>query len=186
MSKIILEIEPLDLGADVRALGLELVEAESGEPVGGPQAARIWSRVLPALAGEEPWALDFFSHLARVRDFCGRHGVAWREAAARTLVITEPSEPQLEELFERFATETFGARAGERLEEIDAALEGDLSRRGVDAYQHTFENYFFCAVCDFERGALTLLTRQLSSSEARRRLAPALRELGVDTRLARG
>ena len=43
----LLEIEPLDLGPDVRAMGLELVEDdENREPVRGPDAARIWSRVL--------------------------------------------------------------------------------------------------------------------------------------------
>ena len=39
-----LEIEPLDLGPDVRAVGLELVEAdEHREPVRGMDASRIWS-----------------------------------------------------------------------------------------------------------------------------------------------
>lgn len=174
-----LEVEPLDLGADVRAIGLELIEPESREPVTGTGAARIWSRVLPALAGAEPWAFDFFSHLDRVRDFCERHGIAYRPAAARAMVISPPGEAQLEAFLGRFAGETFGARAGGPLEAGDAALEGDLSRRGVDAYHPAFGNYFFCAVCDFENGFLTLLTHRLSSSEMVRRLAPALRDLGV-------
>src|SRR5271156_577150 len=47
----LLDVEPLDLGADVRAVGLELVEAdENREPVRGPAAAKIWSRVLTATA----------------------------------------------------------------------------------------------------------------------------------------
>ena len=48
-SVYLLEIEPLDLGADVRAMGLELTEAdENREPIRGADAARIWSRVLRA------------------------------------------------------------------------------------------------------------------------------------------
>ena len=51
-SVYLLEVEPLDLGADVRAVGLELTEAdENREPIRGADAARIWSRVLPAAAG---------------------------------------------------------------------------------------------------------------------------------------
>ena len=66
----VLDIEALDLGADVRSVGLDLVEAdENREPVRGADAARIWSRVLQATAGQEPWALDFFSHIERVRDY---------------------------------------------------------------------------------------------------------------------
>ena len=52
-----LEIEALDLGADVRAVALELTEAdENREPVRGADAARIWARLLQATAGTEPWA----------------------------------------------------------------------------------------------------------------------------------
>ena len=69
----LLDVEPLDLGEDVRAVGLELTEAdENREPARGPDAARVWSRVLPATAGNETWALDFFSRLDRVRDYCQR------------------------------------------------------------------------------------------------------------------
>jgi hypothetical protein len=179
MPGYLLEIEPLDLGADVRALGFELLETENREPVTGAEAARIWGRAVPALAGAESWALDFFSHLERVREFCSRRGIAWREAAARAIVIAPPLPEHLEALFERFAGETFGVRAGGPLAAGDEALEGDLARRGVDAYHPAFGNYFFCAVCDFEDGFLTVLSNTLTSSEAVRRLAPALRELGV-------
>jgi hypothetical protein len=62
----LLDVEPLDLGSDVRAIGLELTEAdENREPVRGIDASKIWSRVLRATAADEVWALDFFSHLAR-------------------------------------------------------------------------------------------------------------------------
>ena len=50
----LLEIEPLDIGEDVRAMGLELTEAdENREPIRGAEAAKIWSRVLRAVAGEK-------------------------------------------------------------------------------------------------------------------------------------
>ena len=64
-----LEIESLDLGPDVRAVGLELIDPETREPVTGSGAAGIWAALLPALAGEQPWVIDFFAHLERVRDF---------------------------------------------------------------------------------------------------------------------
>ena len=49
--RYLLDVEPLDLGSDVRAVGLELVEAdENREPVRGEDAAKIWSRVLTAAA----------------------------------------------------------------------------------------------------------------------------------------
>ena len=51
----LLDIEPLDLGADVRAVGLELVGSGRKSRTGrGADAARIWSRVLQATAGTEP------------------------------------------------------------------------------------------------------------------------------------
>src|ERR1700741_1377522 len=139
----LLDVEPLDLGPDVRAIGLELVEAdENREPVRGADAARIWSRGLWATTGKEPWALDFFSHLDRVWDYCGRHQVAYRVASQRSAVIPAPEVERLEPLLDRFQNETFGARAGGPLESGDTTLEGELARLGVDAYHKVFSNYF--------------------------------------------
>ena len=174
----LLDIEPLDLGPDVKAVGLELVEAdENREPVRGNDAARIWASVLPALAATEPWALDFFSHLDRVRDFCDRNQIAYREANQRCIVIPAPSPTALEALFDRFLTETFGSRAGEIVTVGNSAVEGELARRGVDAYHAAYPNYFFCAVCNFEDGSLVLLTKKLWASEVIRRVRPAVSEL---------
>lgn len=176
----LLEVGPLDLGPDVKAVGLEVMERENGEPLRGADAARIWSAVLPAVAGAEPWALDFFSHLDRLREYCRAHGIAYREAAQRCIVIASLEAAPLAALVERFERETFGARSGEPLASGDAVLEGDLGRRGVDAYHHVFPNYFFCAVCDFENGFLTLLTNRLWTSEVIRRVRPALNGLSVE------
>ena len=174
----LLEIEPLDLGPDIKAVGLELVEAdENREPVRGTDAAHVWARVLPAVAGVEPWGLDFFSHLDRVREFCDRHQIAYREAGQRSMVIGNPSLASLEILFERFLGETFGARAGGAAVAGDPALEGELARRGVDAYHKAYPGYFFCAVCDFENGSLVLLSQKLWASEVIRRVRPALADL---------
>jgi hypothetical protein len=175
----LLEVEPLDLGADVKAVGLELIDPESREPAQGADAARIWSALLLALAGSEPWTLDFFSHLDRVREFCRAHQVAFREAAGRCIVIDGLEQQPLAALFERFARETFGARAGELLRSGDAALENDLARRGVDAYHPIFSKYFFCGVCDLGNGFLTLLTNRLWASEVIRRARPVLEGLSV-------
>ncbi len=180
-----LKVEPLDLGADVKAVGLDLVVPESGELVCGAPAARIWSRVLPAMAASEPWALDFFSHLDRLRDYCHRHSIFYRQAAVRSVVIAPPAEAQLAALLERFEGEMFGARAGAPVIVGDPTLEGELARRGVDAYHHVFPHYYFCAVCDFENGFLTLLTNHLWASEVIRRVGPVLRDLAVEVSLPR-
>lgn len=180
----LLEIEPLDLGPDVRAVGLELVEDdENREPVRGNDAARIWSRVLWATSGKDQWALDFFSHLDRLREYCRNHQIAFREAAQRCIVVPAPELPQLETLIDRFQKETFGARAGELVESGDAALEGDLAKRGVDAYHKAYPNYFFCGVCNFEDGSLVLLSEKLWASEVIRRARPVLEGFDVNVRL---
>jgi hypothetical protein len=88
-------------------------------------------------------------------------------------------EALLRALIERFAGETFGIRAGGLLPEHDPELEGGLSRHGVDAYQPFIPSYLFCAVCDFEKGFLTLLTSQLWATEVIRRVRPALEDLRV-------
>ena len=175
----LLEVEPLDLGADVKAVGLELLQRETREPLRGTEGAWVWTAVLTALAGAEPWVLDFFSHLDRLREFCHLHQIAYREAAKRCIVIAAPAAEPLARLLGRFEGETFGVRAGARLASGDAALEGDLARRGVDAYHQVFTNYFFCAVCDFENGFLTLLTNRLWASEVIRRVRPVLNEFSV-------
>ena len=179
-----LDVEALDLGPDVRAVGLELVEAdENREPVRGEDAARIWSRILPAVAGKEPWGLDFFSHLDRVRDYCQNHGIDFRESGQRFIAVAAPKQKALEDLVGRFQAETFGARAGALLNTGDAALEGELARRGADAYDKAFPNYYFCAICAFEDGSLVLLTDNLRSSDVIRRVSPALQGLDVKTQL---
>jgi hypothetical protein len=175
-----LEVESLDLGPDVRGVGLELIEPRTREPVTGDEAARIWAATLPPLAGGQPWALDFFAHVERVQDFCRRRNIAFREPNERTLVIAElPAEP-LGALFERFAGETFGVRAGSPLVAGDATLESGLAARGVDAYHAALSTYLFCAVCDFENGFLTVLSERLWASEIIRRARAALEGLGVE------
>jgi hypothetical protein len=65
----------------------------------------------------------------------------------------------------------------------DPALEGELARRGVDAYHQAFRNYYFCAVCNFEDGSLVLLSQKLWASEVIRRVRPVLEGLEVEARL---
>jgi hypothetical protein len=175
-----LEIEALDLGADVRAVGLELIEPDTREPVTGRDAAGIWAALMPALAAGQPWGVDFFAHLERIRDFCSRNALAFREPNAHAIVISQPERPHLELLFERFASETFGVRAGGPLLAGDATLEGALAERGVDAYHTGFPEYLFCSVCDFEVGFLTVLSNQLWASEVIRRAKGALENLHVE------
>lgn len=174
-----MDIEAQDLGNSVKAVGLELVETNNREPVTGKQAAEIWSPAFPALADKDPLCVDFFSHLDRVRDFCNIHKIPFREAASRCLIIPKPSQRQLLELFERFEDETFGLRAGPAVAEPDPALEGDLAKRGVDAYEPAYERYTFCAVCDLQNGWVTLLSASLWASEVIRRLRPVLEPFDI-------
>ncbi|HXX44063.1 MAG TPA: hypothetical protein VEJ38_05000 [Candidatus Acidoferrales bacterium] len=180
----ILDIEPLDLGADVKAVGLDLVEDdENREPVRGEDAARIWTRVLEATAGQEPWVLDFFSHVDRVRDYCDRHQISYHEATPKSIVVPTAGATELESLIERFEAETFGARAGGLVSAGDSDLERGLASRGVDAYHAAYPRYSFCAICAFEDGSLVLLSDKLWASEVIRRVRPAVRDLGVEVRL---
>lgn len=175
-----LEVESLDLGPDVRAVGLELIEAEARVPVTGSEGARIWAAVVPALAAGQPWEIDFFAHLERVRDFCLRNGIDFREPNSHAVVVPQVGEPKLGLLFQRFADETFGVRAGGPLGGGDGIIEGALAERGVDAYHAAFPRYLFCSVCDFEGGFLTVLSNELWASEVIRRAKGALENLQVE------
>jgi hypothetical protein len=174
-----LDVQALDLGNEVKAVGLELVETENREPVRGSEAAEIWSEILPALAAKEEYTVDFFSHLDRVREFCKTRKIEWREAAERCLVISSPSVEELRQLLERLGGETFGIRAGSAAQTPDAALEGDLSKRGLDGYQQAYGRYTFCAICEPEDGWVTILSETLWPSEIIRRLRPAVQKFDV-------
>jgi hypothetical protein len=94
-------------------------------------------------------------------------------------VIAQPSAEQLQQLFERFEGETFGIRAGSAAQAADAGLEGELSKRGLDAYQAAYARYTFCAICEPEDGWVTLLSETLWPSEVIRRVRPAVQRFDV-------
>ncbi len=171
-------VEPMDIGPELRAIALTLVDADTGEPVTAGAGA-VWARVLRALARPEPLVLDFFSHVDRVRDYCRAHAVAFQETHAHGLTVIEEQAERLAGLLERFRMETFGARAGAAAAEPDPALETDLRRRGLDAYQPACERYSFCAICELDTGSLTIVSHRLWASEVARRVLPALSELSV-------
>jgi hypothetical protein len=179
LPRLSLDVQALDLGEHTKAVGLELQETESREPVRGKEAAEIWAAVFPALAGNDFVVVDFFSHVDRVRDFCKMRGITFREAAERCLVLPQPSLEHLQWLFERFEGETFGVRAGEIARTADTPLEGELSRRGLDAYQEAYPRYTFCAVCEPEDGWVTLLSENLWASEVIRRVRPAAQSFDI-------
>ena len=174
-----LDVQALDLGADVKAVGLELLETESREPLRGRNAAEIWAAIFPALSAGEPHGVDFFSHVDRVRQFCQARAIEFREGAERCIVVPRPTEEMLAQLFERFEGETFGIRAGLATEEANIALEGELSQRGLDAYQGAYSRYNFCAVVEPEDGWVTLLSETLWPSEVIRRVRPAVQRFDV-------
>ena len=174
-----LDVQSMELGDDTKAVGLELLETESREPLRGPVAAQIWSAAFPPLAAKERLVVDFFSHLERVREFCKLHGVVFRETASRCLVLTQPSQEQLRLVFQRFEKETFGMRVGPAAEQEDAVLENELSHRGLDAYQAAYSRYTFCAVCEPDDAWVTLLSDKLWPSEVIRRVRPAMQPFDV-------
>jgi hypothetical protein len=174
-----LDVQAMDLGSDTKAVGLELIETESREPLRGEEAASIWAAVFPALTGDDAWVLDFFSHLDRVREYCKLHEVEFREAANRCLVIQQPAGEKLRALIVRFAGETFGLRCGASVKEADATVESELSHRGLDAYQDAYTRYTFCAICEPDDGWVTLLSQTLWPSEIIRRARPALQPFDV-------
>lgn len=174
-----LDVQALDLGGDVKAVGLELVETENREPVRGKDAAEIWSAVFAALAANESYVVDFFSHIERVREFCKMREIAFREAAERCVALPQPDREKLRQLFERFEGETFGFRAGTAAQTADAALEGDLSKRGLDAYQVAYSRYAFCAICEPEDGWVTVLSDTIWTSEVIRRVRPAVQPFDI-------
>ena len=176
---LLLEVRTLDLGEDVRAVGLEL-RAEQDVPANGAEGAAVWARVLPGLAGDEAWGIDFFSHLNRVREFCARHGIATSEEPGRAVVIPEPGRDQIEELIARFEGETFGARAGEALDDGDAEVERDLVHRGLDAYHRAYGRYLYCAVCEFAEGSLVVLSERLGAGDVLARVKAALEGIEVE------
>ena len=103
-------------------------------------------------------------------------------------MIPAPKPAALESLLERFRRRDFRSarrRAGAPVPTGDPALEGELARRGVDAYHAAFPNYFFCAVCGFEDGSLVLLSEKLWASEVIRRVRPGVRsgQFEVEVRL---
>lgn len=169
----------MDLGPGVKAVGLELIETESREPLRGPEAAAIWAAALLALASTDSFTLDFFSHLDRVREFCNTHGIPFRESASRCLVIQQPSLESVRILLARFESETFGLRAGAAAQDEDPALENDLSHRGLDAYQPAYARYTLCAICEPADGWVTVLSNSLWPSEIIRRARPALQPFDV-------
>ena len=174
-----LDVQSMELGDDTKAVGLELLETESREPLRGIVAAQIWGAAFPALAAKEYLVVDFFSHLERVREFCKLHELVFRETASRCLVLTQPSQEQVRALFERFEKETFGIRVGTLAEQEDAVLENELSHRGLDAYQPAYPRYTFCAVCEPQDGWVTLLSEKLWPSEIIRRVRRALQPYDV-------
>jgi hypothetical protein len=174
-----LDVQALELGQDTKAVGLELIDTESREPLRGEEAAQIWAAAFTALPGSEPAVLDFFSHLDRVRDFCNSHHIEYREAASRCMVIPLPSLEQFRQLLTRFESETFGLRAGNAVQQPDPALENGLSHRGLDAYQAAYPRYTFCAICEPSDAWVTLLSESLWPSEIIRRVRPALQPFDV-------
>jgi hypothetical protein len=174
-----MDVETLDLGTEIQAVGLELLETENREPVRGKDAAGIWAAAIPALANNDSFSLDFFAHVDRVKEFCKMNDIHYREAAERCIVLRAPDATQLQLLFERFEGETFGVRAGSLIDGPDAELEKELSRRGLDSYQNAYEKYSFCAVCEPEDGWVTMLSKTLWPSEVIRRLRPAVERFDV-------
>jgi len=89
-------------------------------------------------------------------------GVTFEEkASGQSLVIPAPSGDALVGLLERFAGETFGARAGALLATGDPAVESELAERGVDAYHTAFRIISSARSVISRHGFLTLAHRKI-------------------------
>ena len=133
-----------------------------------------------ALAAKESFALDFFSHLDRVREFCNTHSIPFREAAARCLVVPQPSLEQSSPAARTLRSEDIRHARGCR----DANTEIRLWRTNflIAAWTPTsppIARYTFCAVCEPDDGWVTVLSDTLWPSEVIRRVRPALQPFDV-------
>jgi len=108
----------------------------------------IWSAVFPALAGRID-VVDFFSHIERVREFC-KIGKFVARCAERCVVLPQPDQEQLRQIFERFEGETFGRRRHGVAIGRRRASKATCQKRGLDAYQPAYARYTFCAICEPE------------------------------------
>ena len=178
-----LEVAAFDLGQDVKAVGLELIDPETRDPVGGSEAARIWAAVLLSLAGETPWALDFFAHLERVEEFCKSRGIAFRQPNEHVLILLKQLAEPLGTLFERFAGETFGIRAGETVDAGDDDVEGKPGTQGRGRLSHDICELFILRGVRLRERLSNRIKRTIRASEVIRRLRTGL--LGMRVEIAR-
>jgi hypothetical protein len=165
-----LEVQALDLGAEVKAVVSRFWKPKTANRcvgsrprISGPRFSCYRQRAVHA---------GFLQSSDRVRDFCASRQIAFHEAGPRCIVIQQPAQEQLQQLFERFETETFGFRAGPRVKEDDLTLTNELCQNGLDAYQAAYQRYSFCAVCEFEDGWVTLLSQKIWPSEVIARAPP--------------
>jgi len=139
-----LDVQALELGADTKAVGLELLETQSREPLRGSEAAQIWAAAFSALAAKEMLPSGFFSVTSSA---CANSAtptplpIVRRPHAAWSFPYL--STEQLGQLFARFGAATFGMRAGPAAQNADPALENELSLRGLDAYQQPIRATLF-------------------------------------------
>ena len=177
----LLDVEPLDLGPDVRAVGLELVEAdENREPVRGQDAARIWSRVLPRHCADEALGPRFLQPSRPRARLLQNHDIDFREAGQRFDRDSCARTRSLESLLDRFQNETFGARAGALVTNRRSRARRRTGAAGRRRLPQSFPELFFLRHCGFEDGSLVLLSEKLWASEVIRRVRPALEGLDVE------
>jgi len=131
------------------------------------------------LVAGEPYVVDFFSHIDRVREFCKARGIALREAAERCVVLPQPSPELLRQIFERFEAETFGIRAG-AANEADVRWRGPF-QSGLDAYQSAYARYTFARSVS-RRRLVTLLTETLWPAKSSGGCAPQCSHLTCTSR----
>ena len=181
----LLEIEPLDLGADVRAVGLELVEAdENREPVRGttPRASGA-AFCVPSPATSHGRSISSAISIA-CAIIATVTKLPFAKRASARIVVPAPEAAALEALLDRFQKETFGARAGRLLVDAgDPALEGELRAAAWTLITRLFATIFSAPFAHFEDGSLVLLSEKLWASEVIRRVRPVLDDLKVEVRL---
>ena len=129
----------MDLGPAVKAVGLELIETESREPLRGPEAARHLGRGIDRSRRHRSLRLSISSVTSiAFANSAPPTPSPIREAASRCLVIPQPSLELLRLIFARFEVGNVRHARWSRCAKRRCALESELSHRGLDAYQPAY------------------------------------------------
>jgi len=132
-------VETLDLGPGVKAIGMELIETESREPVRGKDAIAIWAGVFPALVAQSVVSISSATSSASVISAPVTNRFREAGAAASSCRNQATSSPRIDRAVRRR-----NLRIAHRQAVLiaDTQLES-ASPTGLDAYQAAYTAILF-------------------------------------------